>query len=544
MEKYLFHIWNENMSQIAFCCTIAFIYTVQVWIINAANFQKYTSNYWFYCGSSLESIRAFLYNSRLKWQNMMVTFFFLNFLLFANFYRINENNEVTLFQIFFPFIISNVMPFFSYLYEKKFRIIFEENIDNQSNKLKYFEVLIKNILPDQVIIMNLHDKQLIFCNDEAKKFNGSNDMNIILQKLKNDYIDCEKEENIIEHIFMKQNISNESFYNFQAKRMDHETKEIFYFDVKTQRIDWQDDDSLLILLHDITAIKNLEKMKEIDAYKDQLLANVSHDLRTPLYGIMGILENVLDQIKDKILESEVHLALNCSNLLLFMINDILDYSQLNKGQLSIRLIKTSIQNIVEEISSLIKFQAKKKGLKFSINITKNLIHFNLITDPRRLQQILLNLLSNALKFTIKGEITLTITEENSCIKFAVSDTGIGISEQAQKKLFNLYSKINTGPINKEGIGLGLVISKNLLNLICKRDIKVRSQVGVGSIFEFEIPIEQQDSDDVGEEHVEGDRIYKRFELYSNLKKKKKEKEKIKKVLIVEDDQICILVISR
>lgn len=474
---------------------------------------------------------------------MMGTSIILNFLLLANFYRLNENNEVTIFQIFFPFITSNVTPFFFYLHEKKLRMIFQENIDNQSNKLKYFEVLINNILPDQVIIMRLDDKQLIFCNEEAKKFNGSCEMNIILHKLKTDYVDFESEENIIENILRKQNISNESFFAFQAKKVDQITKEIFYFHVKTQSIDWQDNDSILILLQDITAVKNLEKMKEIDAYKDQLLVNVSHDLRTPLYGIMGILETVMDKIKERFLKTEIELALKCSNLLLFMINDILDYSQLNKGKLSICLTKTSLKNVVEEVNSLIKFQAKKKGLKFNMNMSKSLINIKILTDSRRLQQILLNLLSNALKFTLKGEITLSITQENSCIKFAVSDTGIGISESAQKKLFNLYSKINSSPINKEGIGLGLVISKNLLNLICMREIKVVSQVGVGSIFEFEIPIEE-DFDDVGDEHVGGEHVWEHLQTYVSRSQNEKEKEKTKKVLIVEDDQICILVISK
>lgn len=530
-----FSSMNQNMAQLLFCFSIIFLYIVQVWVVNPAAFKKYSSNYWFYSGSSLESIRAFLYSSKLKWQNIMFTSFFLNFLLLINFIRLNENNDATYFQIIFPFITSNVVPFFFYLHEKNLRKIFEENLNYQI-KLKSYENLIKNILPEQVLILN--EGELMFCNEECKRFNGLTDTRAILTKFKTSYFEFDTKENMIDFI-SRRNIRAK--IDFQAKRIDSSSNECLYFNVKVEAIDWQNKEHLLVLLHDITAVKNLERMKEMDEYKDQLLANVSHDLRTPLHGIMGILEMVSDKITERALRSELKIAMKCSNLLLFMINDILDYSQINKGKLGLSIIKTNVSAIVEEVYNMVKFQAKKKGLQFQMSISDRLKNFNFNTDPRRLQQILLNLLSNAIKFTAKGEVILNIDLTDNNIRFIVQDTGIGISETSQKKLFHLYSKLNTGSINREGIGLGLVISKHLLNSLCKNDIRINSQVGVGSIFEFDIPIDEDIFEDINEEKESADIFSKKIVSYALTKEKVKT---IKKVLIVEDDQISLFVMCK
>ena len=527
------------LDQLFFCFSIIFLYVVQVWIVNPTFFSKYTSNYWFYSGSSIESIRAFLYSSRVKWQYMMSTSLFLNFLLFINFIRLNDNNEVTYFQIIFPFITSNALPFFFYLHEKNFRKIFEENLDYQS-KLKSYEKLIRYILPCQLIVLS--EEELIFCNEECKKLNNCKTEGELIHKIKSNYVVNEDVhvENIIEHIKKLKDLSSNDFYNFSAKKLDPYTNEIFYFDAKVQKINWQERDSLLLLLHDITALKNLEKMKEIDAYKDQLLATVSHDLRTPLHGIMGILEMSLEKVYDNFLKTDLNIALKTSKLLLFMINDILDYSQINKGKLGLVFCKTNLHSIVDEVFNIVKFQAEKKGLRLLCNFPEKMRNIALYTDPRRLQQILLNLLSNAIKFTLKGEVILTVSViHKGRVHFSVTDTGIGISDVAQSKLFNFYSKLNNHIVNKESIGLGLVICKHLLNSLCQNDIKMRSQLGIGSVFEFEVPYEEEE-EDINEEKVAGEFGNRRMEAYESGRRKKNGL----KVLIVEDDQICLLVMCK
>lgn len=530
-DRYQFHNFNKNLSQIFFCSSIIFLYIVQVWIINPAHLSKYTSNYWFYSGSSLESVRSFLYSSRVKWQNIMGTAIFLNLLLLLNFCRLNENNEVTYFQIIFPFISSNVLPCFFFLHERNLRKVFGDNIDNQ-NKLKYYEILIRKILPDQVIILCEHD--LVFCNEAAKKFNGSSHYQEIFKRLKSDYHEQGNNQNMISYINIMKIYANDSFYTFQAKKTDFITNESFFFDVKIQKINWHGKKSLLILLHDISAIKNLEKMKEMDAYKDQLLANVSHDLRTPLYGIIGSLEMLLKKNMSKDIRSELKMAMKCSNLLIYMINDILDYSQINQGKLSLSYSQTSVQEIVEEVYSMTKFQAKKKGLQLFVDISENIKNFLFTTDPRRLQQILLNLLSNAIKFTFKGQVTFSVTLRANQLFFTVKDTGIGISEMGQKRLFNFYAKLNSSSLNKEGIGLGLVICKQILHFISDSEIKVESEEGVGSKFEFYLPVERN----------QWEQTQPQLESQPKPQPQPETLARRKKVLVVEDDQICLFVICK
>lgn len=536
------------MDQIFFCLSIIFLYVMQVWIVNSNFFPKYTSNYSFYSGSSIESLRSFLYSSRVKWQYMMSTSLFLNFLLLINFIRLNENNEVTYFQIIFPFIISNTLPFFFYLQEKNFRQIFEENHNNQI-KLKYYENLIRYVLPCQLIVIS--QEKIIFSNEESKNFNKCKTERELLNKIKSDYKLCEEayEDNLLNHIQKIKDLSSNNFCTFQARRLDPKTNENFYFEVKVQKINWQTKDSILILLHDRTPIKNLEKMKEINAYKDQLLANVSHDLRTPLHGIMSILEMSLERIYDHFLKNDLNIALKSSQLLLFMINDILDFSQINKGKLGLAFCKTKLHCIVDDVFNIVKFQAEKKGLRLICNFPEKMRNFILHTDPRRLQQILLNLLSNAIKFTIKGEIILSISVIHKMnINFCVSDTGIGISDASQTKLFNLYSKLKNDNLNREGIGLGLVICKHLLDRLCQSEIKVRSKVGVGSTFEFEVPFEVEkekeefevENDNINEENIMGEFQNRRMEIYEWGRRKKKELN----VLIVEDDQTSLFVMCK
>lgn len=527
------------IDQLFFCFSIIFLYVVQVWVVNPNFFSKYSSNYWFYSGSSIESIRAFLYCSRVRWQYMMPTSLFLNFLLLINFIRLNENNEVTYFQIIFPFITSNALPFFFYLHEKNFRKIFEKNLDYQS-KLKSYEKLIKCVLPCQLIVLN--KKKVVFCNEECKKLNNCKSESELLNIIQSEYMLSEDTggENMIEYIKKIKDISFNNFHNFHTQKVDLNTKDTLHFDVKVQKTNWQGEDSLLILLHDITAVKNLEKMKEMDIYKDQLLATVSHDFRTPLHGIMGILEMSLDRINDNLLKIDLNIALKSSKLLLFMVNDILDYSQIKKGKLRLVFSKNNLHYIVDEVFNIVKFQAEKKGLRMLCNFPEQLRNITVHTDPRRLQQILLNLLSNAIKFTLNGEVILAVSKVNKAkIHFCVTDTGIGISDAAQVKLFNFYSKLNNSMVNKEGIGLGLVICKHLLNSLCKNDIKVRSKLGFGSTFEFDLPIEEEE-EDTNEEKMVGEFENRRMKAYES----RKEKKSGLKVLIVEDDQICLFVMCK
>ena len=218
--------------------------------------------------------------------------------------------------------------------------------------------------------------------------------------------------------------------------------------------------------------------------KSQFLANMSHEIRTPLTAVIGYADNLLGKnIDQNDREYSATRILNNGKHLLHIINDILDISKIEAGQLSIEKIHVSLTQILLEIDSLIGGEIRDKGLAFEINC-----HFPLPekikTDPTKLKQILLNLLGNAKKFTETGSITLDVSylESSDKLQFEVIDTGVGLTELEQARLFNAFTQADESTTRKfGGTGLGLYISRQLAQLL-GGDIACFSEKGSGSRF--------------------------------------------------------------
>jgi CheY-like chemotaxis protein len=181
-----------------------------------------------------------------------------------------------------------------------------------------------------------------------------------------------------------------------------------------------------------------------------------------------------------------------------MINDILDFSQISNGKLRLNYINFPVGAVVKEVTKLIKFQAKKKGLKFEfvnkLFTSDKSTDMTICSDPNRLKQILLNLLGNALKFTSAGFLRITIERiSEGIVHFQVDDSGCGIKKEDIGKLFRLFGKLETDEsmnVNQTGVGLGLAISQSLVRLLNRNmpdsEIKVHSELGKGSSFFFRL----------------------------------------------------------
>jgi len=251
--------------------------------------------------------------------------------------------------------------------------------------------------------------------------------------------------------------------------------------------------------------------------KSDFLSNMSHEIRTPLNGVIGFTELLKGTPLNSIQRQYVENSIISANSLLGIISDILDYSKIEAGKLDLELIKTDIIDLFEQASDIIKIHSATKGLELLLNIHPDVPRFA-IADPIRLKQILVNLLDNAVKFTEKGEVELKLTFEkvdNSTGKFNISvrDTGIGISNEQKKKLFNEFTQADTSTTRKfGGTGLGLVIS-NLLAQKMNSKIEFESHYGKGSTFylTIETAFEIDDKPD-----------------YSSL-------NKIKRVLVIDDN---------
>jgi len=243
-----------------------------------------------------------------------------------------------------------------------------------------------------------------------------------------------------------------------------------------------------VLSHELLIAK--EKAEQLSKIKSQFLANMSHEIRTPMAAIIGFSEIAL--LKDMPVEINDYLKnINtASNNLLDILNDILDLSKIEAGQMTLNLSPFSLHDLQKTLVNLFIKAAHKKGLALNVNIANDVPDY-LIGDSVRLRQVLINLLGNAIKFTQQGAVTLSISlqqinDQQVRLLFAVKDSGIGISPEQQAKLFLPFSQVDDGyDRNYEGTGLGLVISQNLVQLM-DSFIKVESNMGSGSCFSFEL----------------------------------------------------------
>lgn len=233
----------------------------------------------------------------------------------------------------------------------------------------------------------------------------------------------------------------------------------------------------------VTAKNNAESANHA---KSQFLSNISHELRTPLNGILGF-THIL-QKKTYILEEDrkqINIISHCGNHLLTMINDILDISKIESKKIDIQLNSFDFNVFINDIISIFTLKAEAKNLSFLVNLQP--IPKLVKTDKKRLNQIIFNLLNNAIKFTDKGSIIITITHINEKLNINISDTGCGISEADQKLIFSPFTQINNSDFSEEGIGLGLAISHELTQLL-GGTIDVNSRVNHGSTFNIVMPL--------------------------------------------------------
>lgn len=212
-----------------------------------------------------------------------------------------------------------------------------------------------------------------------------------------------------------------------------------------------------------------EAAKEASKMKSQFLANMSHEIRTPIAGVIGMSELLLDDTEQTLTEDQRECAENLqrsANGLLTVINDILDFSKVESGRLDIEEVQFDLNVVVRDVNKMLSFAAERKGLMY-LDETRDLDKFKVMGDPGRLRQILTNLLTNSIKFTSEGSVTMQvrIRDEDAdtvTVEFTVQDTGIGIEEEVRKRLFRPFSQADSSTARRfGGTGLGLTISKNV-----------------------------------------------------------------------------------
>ncbi len=236
---------------------------------------------------------------------------------------------------------------------------------------------------------------------------------------------------------------------------------------------------IVIIFHDITDIKNLERIKK------DFVVNVSHELRTPLTAIKGYIETLDEEIDEKH-KHYLGIISKHTERLINIVQDLSVLSELEERNFSLQLEEINFKNLIEDILKLFGHKLKEKGLSLKLDLKENVPLFK--GDAFRLEQMMINLIDNAIKYTEKGEITISLTEENGKLIMKIEDTGIGIPEAHLERIFERFYVVDKSRSRKlGGTGLGLSIVKHIV-LLHNGRINVESIPGAGSQFKITFPL--------------------------------------------------------
>ncbi len=293
-------------------------------------------------------------------------------------------------------------------------------------------------------------------------------------------------------------------------------------------------------------MEELEKQKEIadnaSEAKSRFLANMSHEIRTPINAVLGFDEMILRETKEKTIRAYAADIMSAGRTLLSLINDILDLSKVEAGKMEIIPAQYELSSLINDLNNMIKDRADKKGLKLIVDVNAHIPHL-LIGDEIRIRQCVMNLLTNAVKYTEKGSVAMRVDfsevkDDEIFLIFSVEDTGIGMKQEDMEKLFSPYKRIEEKRNRQvEGTGLGMGITRGLLELMGS-SLKVQSEYGKGTTVSFAVSQEVVSHDEIGDyahrldEVNSGENVYRELFHAPNAR-----------ILVVDDTEINLTVVK-
>ncbi|MFE3872537.1 DUF705 domain-containing protein [Flavobacterium sp. ZS1P70] len=415
--------------------------------------------------------------------------------------------------------------------------------------------------------LGIANKELAYQNDEKEK--RAAELGIANKELA--YQNDEKEKRAVELSFANKELS------IQAEELQMQQEELRQLneelEQQAQNLKQQQEElqmtneeleeqtqSLEEKNKEVEASKNSIELKtkqlEISSkYKSEFLANMSHELRTPLNSLLILSKDLSENRKKNLDEVQVESAeiiYKSGHDLLVLINEVLDLSKIEAGKMSINIEKVSLKNFTDDLIRDFRHQAEQKGLKLVCKLNTDLPEY-IHTDSQRLNQILKNLISNAIKFTEKGSVTLSIKPNTATtLNISIIDTGIGISEDKQTAIFEAFQQAEGGTSRKYGgTGLGLSISRELAKLL-EAEIQLKSKLNHGSTFSLIIPLQihpqEETFNPIPVQPVSYTLKVTKESTYLNYDTIKDDRDTISKddkvVLIIEDDRNFAAILSK
>ena len=426
------------------------------------------------------------------------------------------------------------------------RIITEAAIYESEEKFR----LLANNIPGAVYLSNYNKNNTkIYINDKIEKLTGYPKSKFITNEIL--FVDLVHADDRLYTIAAQKDAINNKIPIHLTYRIIHKDGHIVWVEEFGDTI-YKDGKIAFLegIFIDVTERKRAETIlleKELaeaaNKSKSEFLANMSHEIRTPLNGIIGFTDLLMSTNLGEIQEKYMTTINQSAHSLLDIINDILDFSKIEAGKLDLYIEKLDINEQLKQVIDLILYESNQKKINLELSIAPNIPKYFWF-DSVRLKQILVNLLSNAVKFTERGSIRLEIKivekldDSTNVVRFSVVDTGIGIVEENQKKIFKAFSQEDSSTTRKfGGTGLGLTISNQLLSLM-NSQLQLESTVGIGSTFYFDLELQSSD-DSCDTEKVQ----QLNLQTIANDSNKIIDTDKKITILIVEDNRVNMLLLK-